>query len=87
MGTVLDMETFRKGRPGGPEADERTEPYSLINEIEGRCPGCGARWAHLTVCYDAGPGKGTSLFWRTLPHYLCDRERVTIQEYLGTPDE
>ena len=79
MGTVLEMETFRKQR-ADPRSRERWESYAFLHHIEGVCPGCGARRCLLVTFHDTGTVAGTEIFSRTLPHYVCDGERIIVQE-------
>ncbi len=93
MGTVLELEPFRRkgtvptttGRPPADRSDPHPD-YALFNKIEGRCPGCGARRSHMLAFHDTGTERlGMSILSKTLPHFMCDGERVTQQDVVETP--
>jgi hypothetical protein len=75
------METFRQQRAGPTRTSRFAEDYAFFHDIEGPCPGCGARRAYLVAFHHTDTDRfGTTIFARTLPHYRCDGERVIEQE-------
>ena len=80
MGSIQDMEAFRRKRAGPTETRGYGKDLSFSHEMEGRCSGCQARRSFFVAHHDTGTEQGTMIFARTLPHFLCDGEKVIEQD-------
>ena len=86
MGNILEMETFRQKRASPTRTSRFAEDCAFFHDIEGPCPGCGARRSYLVAFHHTETDNlGTTIFSRTLPHYRCDGERVIDQDDPETP--